>query len=437
MMQVLKLSTFDELEAVLATFGDDALYRGQVKHYGQLNAPAMTSSFDRLGCDGSMPKWSHYARMALSALVPQLEESGDLEFTQAILQHYGWRSWFLDASSDPAISSWFASHAYSERIGIDMREDCFEDYIWLRRKHARYAPSQGNGHLYVLSKAQLAELGLRAIDLASIPLTDARPRFHAQAAWLVGPTKGNLPITAIEAYIIAPAEVFRAYAAKHNIVDTARVFPNAAEDPVLNSLLGLPWDRMKLPKQPDDKSEFDVPAFRRTLELPEYFNDGYRKIMPSRYAFYDSKSITEGLAGDRGLHVVPVSDIAMYGVADVTMRFPRVTALLAAHPQIAFEVDALIRLPESGPAHHYSKGLSVRCGGDGTIAVSDLVVDHPGRQIRGVGVNFGWHYAVGEDALWTRVEHEEQCPCPNNWRHNQHLVALTIIDELLAGENVE
>jgi hypothetical protein len=435
MMQVLTLSTVEDLEAALATFGDDALYRGQVRHFGQLNAPAMNSSFDRLGCDGSMPKWSHYARMALSALVPQLEESDDLEFTQAILQHYGWRSWFLDASSNPAISAWFASHGYSEKIGIDMLEDCFEDYIWLRRKHASYAPSEGNGHLYVLSKARLTELGLRAIDLASIPLPDARPRFHAQAAWLVGPTKGNLPITAIEAFITAPADVFRAYAAKNGIIDTARVFPNAAEDPVLASLLGLPWDRMKLPEQPGEKPKFDVPAFRRTLELPEYFNDGYRKIMPSHYAFYDSKSIAESLPADQGLHVVSVPDIAMYGVVEVSMRFPRVTALLGSHSQLAFEVDALIRLPESGPASHYSKGLSVRRGEDGTIAVSELVVDHPGRQITGVAVNFGWHYNVDEGGLWTRVEHAEQCPCPNTWRHEQHLVALTIIDDLLAKES--
>lgn len=435
MMERLTVSSVEELEAGLAKFGEDALYRGQVKHYGALTAPEMNTSFSRHGCDPyNMPKWLHYASTAMSALVPSLQQSDDLEVTQAILQHYGWRSWFLDASADPAISAWFASHAYSEQIGIDMLEDCFEDWIWLRRKHAKYTPTEGDGHLYVLSRQKLAEAGLKAIDLASIPLDDCRPRFHAQAAWLVGPLKGNLPITAIEAHIVSPAEVLQAYAAKYGIADTARVFPNAKEDPVLTTLLALPWERIRLPEK-DDDPEFDVPAFHRALELPEYFNDGYRKIMPEYYAFYDSKSLAEGLDGDHGIHIHRVDDIAMYGHGDVTMNFPHVAAMLEGHDHIAFEVDALIRLPESGPAHHYSKGISVKRGEDGTIAIADLVVDHPGRQITGVGVNYGWHYVVGDDGKWSRVlKHAEECPCPNAWRHERHLSALTIIDHLLGNE---
>jgi len=430
-MERLELTSCQELKAALARFDDDALYRGQVKHYGSLQSPAMSTSFSRQGCDpGNMPKWLHYAYYALAALIDTPAQSGDLEFTQAILQHYGWRSWFLDASSDPAVSAWFASHAFSKQRSIDMLEDCFEDGVMLVRECASYAPSDGEGHFYVLSRAHLAEAGLKAIDLSAISLPNHRPRFHAQSAWLVGPLRQNRPISTILAYIKGPAEVFRAYAQSRGVTDMARVFPSAVEDPVLASFLSLPWEKIRLPDDKDGGG-YGLDFFHRSLSLPEYFREGYPKIMPPYYAFYRNTSIADGLE-DGQLYVHSVPEIAMYGHADVTMQFPRVTAMLAEHPHVAFEVDALIRLPESGPAHHYSKGISVVRAEDGTIGVGDLVVDHPGLQLAGVGVNMGWHYTADENGTWTRVVRDDDCTCPNAWRHEHHLSALAIIEHYLA-----
>ncbi len=38
-----------------------------------------------------------------------------------------------------------------------------------------------------------------------------------------------------------------------------------------------------------------------------------------------------------------------------------------------------------------------RQGCDRFVALGGLVVDYPGRQIAGVGLNQGWYYSVGAD----------------------------------------
>ena len=306
-----------------------------------------------------------------------------------------------------------------------MVEDCFEDPVMLVRERASYAPSEGDGHFYVLSRSRLAKAGLKVVDLSSISLPNHRPRFHAQSAWLIGPLHGNLPVSAITAYVSGPVEVFRSYAQSHEMTDTPRLFPPSSEDPVLACLLSLPWEEIHLPKDKGDK--FSIPFFNRTLVLPEYSDEFWHKIMPPRFAFYRNTSIREVLEPGQ-LHVVPVPEEAMYGEAKGSMKFPHITALLAAHPVIAFEVDALIRLPESLDSHTYSKGISVVRNPSGLVHVADLVVDHPGQQLHAIAVNMGWSYRQQPDGTWYRENCADDCPCPNPWRHEHHLSALRVIE---------
>jgi hypothetical protein len=425
-VQKIEIANVEELRAVLGEFGEDALYRGQVEHYGSLHSPSMNTSFDRRGCDPDrMLKWAHYAYYALAPLI-DMPPPEQIEFTQAILQHYGWRSFFLDASS------WFAGHAFSKETTFDLLEDCFEDPVMLVRDAASYAPSEGEGHLYVLSKNAVAAEGLKCVDLSQIVLPERRPRFHAQAAWLIGPLHGNLPLVCITAYIKGPAEVFRAFAAEAGLTETGRLFPPTGEDPVLDTLLSLPWEKIVLPDE--GPSELHIPFYRRALSLPEYFREHRRKILPAHVAFYESVSIADGLSPEEGVHVTPIPEVAMYGHAGVTMSFPRVTAIVREFGKVAFEMDGLVRMPESGHTIHYSKGLHLQQLDDGLIAVSDLVVEHPGRVITGIAVNMGWHYSANAVGHWKRVHHADDCPCPNGWRHEHHLSALTIIEDHLSEQ---
>lgn len=131
-MKQIKINTIHELEVLIDEFGQDVLFRGQHTHYGSPGEPSVIASFDRQDCIPSETiKWSRYASKVLEALIG--EHVNDLGYVQALLQHYGWRSFYVDCSSSPAVSAWFASHKSTESYRIDMCEDCDENFLWERK----------------------------------------------------------------------------------------------------------------------------------------------------------------------------------------------------------------------------------------------------------------------------------------------------------------
>lgn len=124
-------STLDELEMMLTSFGSDVLFRGQNSHYGEPGEPSVGTSFDRKGCIPSeMLKWCRYSQNVLDAFIQG--HRGDFAYQQALLQHYGWRSFYVDCTSNPAVAAWFASHSYSEEPKLEISEDCDERPVWLK-----------------------------------------------------------------------------------------------------------------------------------------------------------------------------------------------------------------------------------------------------------------------------------------------------------------
>lgn len=430
-MKTITVTTLDELEAALAEAGTNRLYRGQTRQYGAEAAPSVTTSFDRLGCiPTEMGKWTYYASNVLEGWYGAKALSH--EFSQAVLQHYGWRTFFVDATSKPAVAAWFASHVYSEKLGIDMSEDYHEDPIWLRKKRADYTFEDGTGFLFVLKKPDAGD-SITAVDLSEIHIEGARPRPSAQAAWLVGPLHGNpLPPESFVVRIAADRSLFRAYALKHGLDAVETLFPTRREDPILNSLLYLPWTQILGLDKPGDKFS-SIPAFRRTIEFPEYDHD-FGKIQAGNIAFYqhakasDFETIDGAPAGIG--YVVP--DVAIYGRSDpVPTRFPRILELVRKHGCVTFEVDNLIRHQRTERTALYGKGVSVVDRDGGMVEVAELLVEHPGRQMTRVGINQGWFYSVDAEGEWTRTKHAEECGCGNNFIHERHMSALGIIEQWL------
>jgi hypothetical protein len=425
-MKTHTVTTLEELRAVLATFGTDALYRGQVRQYGPDDAPIMNTSFSRSGCiPPLMLRWSHYAGFILAALLGLDHREVSLEFTQAILQHYGWRSFYLDASSESAVSAWFAAHEFSGSRSIELCEDCFEDPVFLIKLMAKYAHQDGTGFLYVLSKEAMSRRGLGLVDLSSIELPDYRPRFHAQKAWLVGPQPGNLPTECVLATIQAPRSVFRAYADEKGLAETAHLFPDAAEDPVLDLLTTMPWEQ----RLPNEKKR-DLKFFEQSFEFPEY-HDSFRKRNPPHVAFYEGGSAASGMPAP-DLAVFDVPEIVVFGFADsVAVKFPRVTEIIQGEGRhFVFEIDNLVRRP-GRLTSEYLKGVAItKCDG-GLFSVADFAVDHPGRRLSGCGIDTGWHYRIADDGTWVREPTPDDCPCGNNSIHQHHLSMLTILEEQL------
>lgn len=432
-MKVEVAKSLAELEALVADAGDDVLFRGQTKHYGGLDSPAMSSSFDRKGCiPPEMIKWSYYARGALKYALGEVIDS--MELTQAVLQHYGWRSFYLDLSASPAVSAWFASHTFISNVAIEMCEDCFELPVWLRKTNARYEFQSGIGHLYLIDKDKVLESGKALHDLTQLETVAPKPRFKAQAAWLAGPLQGNLPIECFHSRIIADRQILADFASDRGFEKTSDLFPSHGSDPVLSSLLSLPWTELKLPHE--KKSEFDFPAFRRSLELPEY-HDSFQKIHGDMHAFYRGETISELIDTNLDeklpftLRTVP-DDVIFGHVASPEVKFPHISRVIEKDKFAAFEVESLIRTSETGPSRSYGKGLAIQSKGGNLVEVSELSVDHPGTKLTGCGVNRGWHYQIDKDGTWRRFCHEDDCPCGDEDRHQKHFRALTILDRWIA-----
>src|SRR5690606_8167371 len=116
------------------------LFRGQTKHYVDANGnPSIPTSFQRLGCiPPLMFAWSHYAKSLLRAFTGGRYHDFSIGTSQAILQHYGWRSFYVDLTRSPAVACWFAAHRYADKVTIEMCENFEEDPVWLISRIAQY-----------------------------------------------------------------------------------------------------------------------------------------------------------------------------------------------------------------------------------------------------------------------------------------------------------
>lgn len=429
-MKEIAVASTSELRHALAAMGDQVLFRGQVSHYIKNGYPSIVTSFDRRGCIPSeMLKWCRYAENVLDVYV---KTAGDAQnFTQALLQHYGWRSFYVDCSTSAPIAAWFASHVYSDRRTIELCEDCEEQPLMLAKRMARYDFSEGEGHLYVFDKA-LAKQRAGLVDLAVLTIEGARPRTDAQAAWLLGPLSNTeVPADCYVAHITASRAVFRDYAAEEGLIHTDQVFPSRREDPILRALLGLPWKRIE---HPENKS--GIIFFKRALDLPEY-HDSFVKIASPAIAFFQGARVADrgSIDGEKfGGITVPVPEVTLFGTAtDRPLRFPKVRELLTQHRSVAFEVDELIQHVNMSGTVLYQKGIVVTAHEPNLIEICELLVEHPGLQMTGAGINNGWYYRVYDNGLWTREEHAEQCDCGNESVHMRHVSALHIVEAHLTS----
>ncbi len=425
-MKSITVKTQKELQEVLANEDQDALFRGQTMHFQLHGAPSFKTSFERQGCiPEEMLKWTHFAFGVLNRYFEGFDASQD--FSQAVLQHYGWRSFYLDATSKPSVAAWFASNSYKSSVEVHIVEDHEERPALIKKLFAHYEPHKGNGHLYVFDKqALLATAGAK--DLSALKLPKSRPRFTAQSAWMIGPfTRKPMPPECIRAHIVADANLLRELAAADGLTTTESLFPGVQEDPVLYSFLSLPW--LAVPGQ-----EPSLSAFVRAIEFPEYVS-GFEKRLPGNIALYTGGRITppdgESQDPDVGFLMMVPTDTFVGSPSVIATKFPNVLSLLREHGVVGFEVDYLSRQPGLEHTDLYSKGISVRTYPDGLIEIGEITVNHPGFDLTAGGVNAGWYYRLTEDEKWERVSHEQECPCGHDFVHERHLAALTMIDRHL------
>lgn len=438
-LEQFEVKTINELEAVIAQFGENVLFRGQSSLYGGQNVPSVFASFDRQECVKlKMIKRSSYAQNVLEGLIG--DHVNDTAYVHALLQHYGWPSFFVDCTANSGVAAWFASHKSSEsmqpppRPKIDMCEDCNDNPIWLLKKMAWYYFEEGEGYLYILDKSLASHVGL--VDLSHITIKRGRPRMQAQDAWLLGPLNGKpVPSECFIAQIKASRSLLKQYAALNAITDTNSLFPSSSEDPILKELLGLPWREIEDVRDPN----CDIPVFRRTLELPEY-HDSYLKNMSPSTALYRGGKIAEQfdsidtLRGklDDGVTIIS-PNIIIFGTANDNspLRLPKIERILEGKNYVAFEVDELIKHVNKDFQTVYQKGIGVISHEPDVIEVCELVVMHPGMDMQKAGFRLGWFYRKNSDGVWLREKRDEECGCGYDKHHKRNISALRIAEHWL------
>jgi hypothetical protein len=441
-MEELSASNLTTLEVFLARYASpEFLFRGQNHHFTRSDGlVSLMTSFGRLGCiPPRMLKWSHYAQFALSTFLRIKAEELSLEFSQAVLQHYGWRSFYLDASSSTAVSSWFASHCYVAGRTIDISEDWEETAAFLVHEKAGFERATGDGHLYILSRSAIEAAALTAFDLTAMEIIGHRPRYRAQAAWLIGPLRDTIESSCVVAHISAPCSVFAELAANAGFVHTTDLFPPAEEDPLLAFLLSMPWIELKGATD-RRKHKFQMSFYMRSLEIPEYHYQFQKRLSPN-IALFNKYRISENLKttgtpfNKAVAYVLP--DSYFFGRSDYDTRpLPLITNILRSNSALILEIDDLIRVPENYNSHCYGKGLLVHLKGD-LAWVAELTIDHPGKRVTGFGANAGWYYSIDADWNWSRTPHAEDCPCDNVGRHQHHMAMLYRFEERLIEGNIK
>ncbi|MEQ8763270.1 MAG: FRG domain-containing protein [Planctomycetota bacterium] len=433
-MESLTCADFAALSTALSAFEFGYLFRGQTKHYAHPDgAPSLTTSFQRQGCiPPLMRKCSYYAHEVLCVASGSRQEF-DTAKTQALLQHYGWRSFFIDVSANAAVAAWFGSHSFRHRTVLELAEDCHDDPALLAHDVADYPIRELSdiGHMYVFSLDALARVGVGAVDLTAI--VDASGfRFAAQDAWLLGELTGPLPLQAVAAHIESPVAVLIEYAEHAGFGDDVRrLFPPRSEDPILASFLSLPWVLA---------GSDSLPVFRRGLPLPEYDFKAKKGHGPEE-AFvtpfwvdtdrsqYESEWIKK-------LPFYRTVEQAQYQTNSDPAPIPHVRSLHDSSGGFVIELEGLIRHPELAKSFEYGKGVVVEHCDGGRIELSELIVEHPGRQRRGFGSSRGWTYRFDDTSCLHRAHSPNDCPCENTLRHERHFGLLLWLNDCLARNRV-
>jgi hypothetical protein len=168
------------------------VFRGQVENYSTDKYPySFLTSFDRTECIPSLHfKWNYYCLMAFKELIgPEnygfISQKEKLLYTEAILQHYGWRSMQLDLSSKFDVSLFFAGYQFEMIHQYQIVEDCYESGVIESVDLASYSKSNREyGYIYVFDrKLLLTKADARLVDLSNIEFENIRP--YRQKGWVL------------------------------------------------------------------------------------------------------------------------------------------------------------------------------------------------------------------------------------------------------------
>ncbi len=418
---------------VLASQGSRFLYRGQVKDYVFRDGlRSLSSSIERAGCvPPLMFKWSFSASQILHHLRgPDRSPTG--EETLAVLQHYGWRSFFLDLTASFPVAAWFASHQYRNGHAIHQVEDCYETGLAEVHRTAEYkTPVQDFGYVYVFDRRAVDEdQRLHLHDVASL-VDGLSPRANHQRAWVVSadawPSLSPRLNRAL-AYVVKAPVVCLAKVAQEEGLTQKDLFPSSEEDIVMRLLLSLPRTEIRVGDEREGVALF--PAYRMALDVPEY-DEPFRKRHPPNIAFDQNRWLSdllpdlkrEGNGEDRAawdsVRFIRAEQPLFFATSDIQdpSEGVAVQELIGSLRDFIIEVNALIPVYPDADKGEYVVGVHSYMVDD-LVAISSISIIHPGENVTGAGESYPRFYKVDEQGYLAEVPHPESCPCNNRLKHD-------------------
>lgn len=432
-VDVLEPRTSRDLGYIVREFPTDRaggyLFRGQTKdHVLNGGLRAYQSSIERKGClPPLMLKWSFCATQILQALKGPGEPAED-HAVLALLQHYGWRTFFLDLTAGFQVAAWFAAHRYRDERQIRMVETYSEDPIIEVHRAAQYESSdEPTGVVYVFDRNVVEQdQGLQLYDVSS-GASNGSLRGSRQQAWAVmAKPWGSLTPRmnkALTAVVKAPVPLLSDVASEAGLTQS-HLFPSSESDDVMRLLLSLP--RILIPMRDDAEPGPLGPAYQMGLDLPEYA-EPFQKRYPPRIAYDQNNWFSDlraGLKSEggqpwRSSTFVRVDQSAFFGVPRlrVAREGQAVLKLLDRLHDFIIEVSTLIPVYPDMLNAEYVMGARARTT-DGLVEVSPIFVTHRGTNCIGGGESYGRFYQVDENGFLLETNHVGSCPCKNESKHD-------------------
>lgn len=410
------------------------LFRGQTTHYLREDCTlSIPTSFFRKGCiPDYMIRWTHYAKTILRAYCNDKESDPSMEEAQAVLQHYGWRSFYVDVTKSALIACFFSGNKYEEKNCIHMCEDYYGNPLLLTFKEAKYSKNDANGHIYVIDIELLKKLSITYYDLTTLSDEDSKLRFCVQQGCLIGHLDNYLPENVVVKHFEIEKSVLSEICDENNLT-TEVLFPDRKQDYILNSLLQLPW----IKTQNDDF----LPTYRKCLVIPDY-NLEFAKRIDNSVALFEEFWIAE----NRGDDSIPFENIPFYRVPELSYYhyksendvLSEVIKILSNQNGFVVELDMIVKSPEINKEGEveYEKGIFIEKVSENIISISSLIITYYGNLVTGMGANMPWFYKMKNDILY-KIEHPDQCPCNNTRRHQYNFSLLKNLNQMLCDNEIE
>lgn len=427
-------------EAILAIRGkyDGSLilFRGQTQIYDSIRSGRYRPDYrPRPLVEAG---WSALASKLLG--IPTRETHRGI--VQAILQHYGCATNFVDLTSDLRVAAWFATHKCSNApqtwVGNALR-------MYYKSKYT--AQSNTFGYILVLAIPEAEQLKSRdrLIDLSVLPKGFVRPA--RQSAWLLMDRPPTKPVPSD--FWVATVKL-DLKAIGNSEIATEQLFPAVEHDRAFCQLSRLPFAQVPTEYLRSEKEEESEKSgekggivferfcmAKRLLNLPEYSEYHDHKWIdltvyephPMRMWKHWQADISKLYGGVVGnfkdtikITISPTAKAKLDQAADAKLAWPKLDSNGCFFTFAELDHDKVI---EHGPSYH---GVWLQRDSDLILEVpmssdGETLVTHPG------------HPYFLQDSRLTRDVMESACQCGSPESHDQRVASVLRIQHLVeSGE---